>query len=121
MAVVAWPHFTDDDVVDQNKLSSMISTIDIHNGFREDLLPMALAHTGTASDGLRNAILALSSFHMAGSEEALQYKHNAIQSLKNSFSSGSFGISETQLATSMMLCVYSVSGECLYHLTHSFD
>ena len=89
----------------------MISTIDVHNGFREDLLPMALAHSGIASDGLRNAILALSTFHMAGSEEALQYKQNAIQSLNGSLGADSVGISETQLATAMMLCVYSVSQE----------
>ncbi|RYP50563.1 hypothetical protein DL768_003959 [Monosporascus sp. mg162] len=105
----------------QRMISSMISTIDIHNGFREDLLPMALSSASDASEGLRNAILALSSFHLAGSEEALPYKHKAIQSLSSSFSTDSVGISETQLATSMMLCVYSVfdetEGNWILHLS----
>lgn len=86
----------------------MISTIDINNGFRDDLLPMALSNIGNASNGLRNAMLAVSAFHLWGSEEALSYKADALRSLSSSLSSESIGITETQLATSMMLCVYNV-------------
>ncbi|KAI0849290.1 fungal-specific transcription factor domain-containing protein [Daldinia vernicosa] len=95
----------------QNKLSQMISTIDINNGFRDDLLPMALSNLGNASNGLRNAMLAVSAFHLWGPEEALSYKADALRSLSSSLSSESIGITETQLATSMMLCVYNVFDE----------
>lgn len=87
----------------------MISTIDINNGFREDLLPMALSPYGSASEGLRNAIFSVAAFHLWGSEGALPFKAKALRSLSSSLAADSVGISETQLATSMMLCVYNVS------------
>ncbi|TRX92038.1 hypothetical protein FHL15_007135 [Xylaria flabelliformis] len=90
-----------------DKLSQMISTININNGFRDDLIPMALTTGGKASHGLRNAILAVSAFHLWGPEHALTYKTEAIRSLSSSLSTESFGTTETQLATSMMLCVYN--------------
>lgn len=95
----------------RRKLSQMISTIDVNNGFRDDLLPMALSSIGSASDGLRNAMLAVSAFHLWGPEQALSYKADALRSLSSSLSSESVGITETQLATSMMLCVYNVFDE----------
>ncbi|TGJ81471.1 hypothetical protein E0Z10_g7294 [Xylaria hypoxylon] len=94
-----------------DKLSQMISTININNGFRDDLIPMALSSEGKASHGLRNAILAVSAFHLWGPEHALSYKAEAIRSLSSSLSTESFGTTETQLATSMMLCVYNVFDE----------
>ncbi|KAI3326138.1 fungal-specific transcription factor domain-containing protein [Xylariaceae sp. AK1471] len=94
-----------------SRLSQMISTIDINNGFREDLIPMALSSEGKASHGLRNAILAVSAFHLWGSGQALSYKAEAIRSLSSSLSTESLGTTETQLATSMMLCVYNVFDE----------
>ncbi|KAI5858217.1 fungal-specific transcription factor domain-containing protein [Durotheca rogersii] len=95
----------------KTRLSSMISTIDVHNGFRDDLLPMALSTHGATSDGLRNAILALSAFHLWGAEHALSYKAEALRSFRSSIGRDSPGITETQLATSMMLCVYNVFDE----------
>ncbi|OTB01427.1 hypothetical protein M426DRAFT_219294 [Hypoxylon sp. CI-4A] len=89
----------------------MISTINVNNGFRDDLLPMALSNLGNASDGLRNAMLAVAAFHLWGPEHALSYKTEALQSLHSSFNNESVGITETQLATSMMLCVYNVFDE----------
>lgn len=85
----------------------MISTIDVNNGFREDLIPMALSDEGRSS-GLQNAILAVSAFHLWGPEHAFSYKAAAIRALSSSFSTQSHGTTETQLATSMMLCVYNV-------------
>lgn len=99
--------------LDRRKLSQMISTIDVNNGFRDDLLPMALSSIGSASDGLRNAMLAVSAFHLWGPEQALSYKADALRSLSSSLSSESVGITETQLATSMMLCVYNVSSHVI--------
>ncbi|KAI0967365.1 fungal-specific transcription factor domain-containing protein [Xylaria arbuscula] len=95
----------------RDRLSPMISTINVNNGFRDDLIPMALSSGGKASRGLRNAILAVSAFHLWGSEQALTYKAEAIRSLSSSLSTESFGTTETQLATSMMLCVYNVFDE----------
>ncbi|KAI0179333.1 fungal-specific transcription factor domain-containing protein [Hypoxylon sp. FL1284] len=94
----------------QTRLSQMISTINVNNGFRDSLLPMALSTLGSASDGLRNAMLAVSAFHLWGTEEALSYKAEALRSLSSSLS-GDVSITETQLATSMMLCVYNVFDE----------
>ncbi|KAI0454353.1 fungal-specific transcription factor domain-containing protein [Xylaria acuta] len=94
-----------------DKLSKMISTININNGFRDDLIPMALTTGGKAPHGLRNAILAVSAFHLWGPEHALTYKAEAIRSLSSSLSTESFGTTETQLATCMMLCVYNVFDE----------
>ena len=86
----------------------MVSTIDINNGFRDHILPMALAPYSSASDGLRNAMLALAAFHLWGPEEAQTYKAKAFRSLSSSLSNETIGTTETQLATSMMLCVYNV-------------
>ncbi|KAH8671316.1 fungal-specific transcription factor domain-containing protein [Xylariales sp. PMI_506] len=93
------------------RLSRMISTIDINNGFRDDIIPMALMPYNSASEGLRNAMLALAAFHLYGPEEALPYKAKALRSLSSSLSIDSMDITETQLATSMMLCVYNVFDE----------
>ncbi|KAI1816334.1 fungal-specific transcription factor domain-containing protein [Poronia punctata] len=97
----------------QHRLSPMISTINVENGFRQDLIPMAFTVTsnGQASQGLRNAILAVSAFHLWGPKHALSYKAEAIRSLSSSLSTVSPGTTETQLATSMMLCVYNVFDE----------
>jgi hypothetical protein len=89
----------------------MISTIDTRNGFRSELIPMALASSSLASLALRNAILAVAAFHRAGATAALPFKAKAVRCLSSSLSSeGNSGaaIVNTQLAVSMMLCVYSV-------------
>jgi hypothetical protein len=93
---------------DRKQLSKMISTIDFRNGFREDLLPLALSTYSSASEGLRNAILSVAAYHLWGSEVALPFKAKALRSLSSSLAAESVGGSETQLATSMMLCVYNV-------------
>jgi hypothetical protein len=90
----------------------MISTINVDNGFRQALLPMAFKPEGKASQGLRNAILAVSAYHLWGPEHALSYKTEAIRSLSSSLSTESLVTTETQLATSMMLCVYNVRLLC---------
>lgn len=95
----------------QNRLSKMISTVDINNGFREELLPMALTSSTSAANGLRNSMLALAALHQWGAREALPYKAKALGSLSSSLSTESVGITQTQLATSMMLCVYNVFDE----------
>ncbi len=72
---------------------------------------MALASSSLASLALRNAILAVAVFHRAGATAALPFKAKAVRYLSSSLSSeGDSGaaIVNTQLAASMMLCVYSV-------------
>lgn len=89
----------------------MISTIDTRNGFRFELIPMALASSSLASLALRNAMLAVAVFHRAGATAALPFKAKAVRYLSSSLSSeGNSGPAtvNTQLAASMMLCVYSV-------------
>ncbi|KAK8089901.1 hypothetical protein PG997_004862 [Apiospora hydei] len=116
---------------DEQRLSAMISTIDINNGFRVELLPMALGNSSEAAHGLHNAMLALAALRkrplsprsgvslslnrnhidLWGTVEAYPYKIKALRSLSSSISAGSIGSTATQLATSMMLCVYSVFDE----------
>lgn len=90
-------------------MARMVTTVDDNsNGFRLDLIPMALSSSDAASRSLLEATLALSSFHLGRPEEALQHKTSAIQSLSESFQ-GRNASRLAQLAACMMLCVYSVS------------
>lgn len=88
----------------------MISTIDTNNGFRLQLLPMALNGSSLAASGLRSAILALSAFHRYGPQAALPYKTRALGYLSHSLESEATEVrqTDTQLAASMMMCVYNV-------------
>ncbi|KAF2797979.1 hypothetical protein K505DRAFT_234338 [Melanomma pulvis-pyrius CBS 109.77] len=89
-------------------LARMITTIDDDtNGFRLDLIQMALSSSDASSRSLLQATLALSSFHLGRQEKALQHKVQAIKSLSESFQAESTS-KLAQLATCMMLCVYSV-------------
>ncbi|KAJ5291995.1 fungal-specific transcription factor domain-containing protein [Penicillium angulare] len=64
--------------LDESRISRMISTIDATNGFRSELMPMALASSSSASLALRNAIMAVSAFHRYGATAALQFKAKAV-------------------------------------------
>lgn len=96
--------------VDELRVSPMISTLDSDNGFKTDLLPMALSASEPAADGLRNAMMAVAAYHSADSESALPYKLRAIRFLSQTLSTGASDAwsLKTQLATSMMLCVHNV-------------
>lgn len=90
----------------------MITTIEANNGFRGELLPMALNGSSFAAKALMNAILALSAFHRYGPGAALPYKTCALQLLSHSLERESTVDTQPQLAASMMLCVYNVSPSC---------
>ncbi|KAJ8069349.1 hypothetical protein OCU04_003004 [Sclerotinia nivalis] len=101
-------------------LSRMITTIDDSlNGFRNYLLPNALADRYLSCLSLRYAILAVSAYHLWGTEAALQYKISAIRLLSQSIQTGGGG-RRGQFATCMMLCVGDVfdgaDGSWLTHL-----
>jgi hypothetical protein len=86
----------------------MITTIDDNtNGFRHELIPIALSSSEASSQGLLEATLALSSFHLGKQEEALMHKVKAINSLSKSFN-GQNASRIAQFSACMMLCVYSV-------------
>jgi len=89
----------------------MISTLDSDNGFKTDLLPMALSASEPAAGGLRNAMMAVAAYHSADAQSALPYKLKAIRSLSQTLSTGTTDAwsLKTQLATSMILCVHNVS------------
>jgi hypothetical protein len=100
--------WTDTFGIDDSVLSRMITTIDDNtNGFRFELIPIALSSSDTSSRGLLEAMLALSSFHLGKQEEALMHKVKAIKSLSSSFQGGSAS-RIAQFSACMMLCVYSV-------------
>jgi hypothetical protein len=93
---------------DDSILSRMITTIDDDtNGFRHELIPIALSSSEASSKGLLEATLALSSFHLGKQEEALMHKVKAINSLSKSFN-GQNASRIAQFSACMMLCVYSV-------------
>ncbi|PSR90869.1 fungal-specific transcription factor domain-domain-containing protein [Coniella lustricola] len=92
------------------RIARMISTIDANNGFRQELVPMAVARNSFATESLLNAIFALSAFHRHGTGAALCYKYRAIKFLNWSIQKESRHI-ESQIAASMMLCVYNVFDE----------
>lgn len=86
----------------------MITTIDDNtNGFRLDLIPMAMSSSTTSSRSLLQATLALSSFHLGRPEDALKHKVQAIKALSESFQAEDSS-RIAQFAACMMLCVYSV-------------
>ncbi|KAJ4363984.1 hypothetical protein N0V83_009438 [Neocucurbitaria cava] len=93
---------------DDSVLARMITTIDDNtNGFRLDLMRMALSSSDASAQSLLQATLALSSFHLGRAEEALKHKVRAIKSLSESVRTESAS-KPTQLAACLMLCVYSV-------------
>jgi hypothetical protein len=94
--------------VDHEVVSRMITTIDdSQNGFRTVLIPNALSGKSLSSQGLREAILALSAFHLWGSDAAVKYKIRAIRLLSESISRREKEFA-SQFATCMMLCVCDV-------------
>lgn len=100
--------------IDEAILARMITTIDDGaNGFRTNLLPMALSSQSESCRSLFKAILAVSSFHLGRIPEALDHKVSAIQSLAASVRPGA-APEPAQLAACMMLCVYSVCPVMVY-------
>lgn len=97
---------------DERIISTMVSTLQVKNGFRTELLPMALATAGPSASALCNSIMAVSAFHQGGAQAALPFKTRAIRQLYDSLHANGAAqdpeISEVQMAASMMLCVYSV-------------
>jgi hypothetical protein len=98
-------------MLDESRVSPMISTLDSDNGFKTDLLPMALSASEPAAVGLRNAMMAVAAYHSADPQSALPFKLKAIRFLSQTLSAGATDAwsLKTQLATSMMLCVHNVS------------
>lgn len=102
----------------------MISTLHTRNGFRTALLPMAMSGFDASASALCQAMMAVSAYHRFGPEGALRYKTNAVRSLRDSLGSsgvdGEIWPTETQVAASMMLCVYNVCRPvALPHLLHA--
>ena len=89
----------------------MVSTLSFDNGFKSDLLPMALSTSQPATLGLRNAMMAVAAFHSADPQSALPYKIKAIRFLSQALSASTTDdlSIKAQLATSLMLCVHNVS------------
>ncbi|KAM0481983.1 hypothetical protein ACHAPX_003317 [Trichoderma viride] len=96
-------------------IAPMISTTQVQNGFRTDLVQMVLSRGDSATKALWNSMMAVSAFHHSGAESALAYKTNAVRYLSASLTPGSetrsIDLNETQFAASMMLCIYSVFDE----------
>jgi hypothetical protein len=94
--------------IDDQVLARMVTTIDDNtNGFRLDIIPIALSGDA-GSQSLLQATLALSSYHLGREEDALSHKVRALKSLSESFQHSNAS-RLSQFAACMMLCVYSVS------------
>lgn len=86
----------------------MITTVDdAKNGFRSVLLPMALSDANNATAGLRQAMLAISAYHLWGHDAAIKFKLSAIRHLSKSLQSNE-DAPLPQFATSMVLCIGDV-------------
>ncbi|CZR57513.1 uncharacterized protein PAC_07402 [Phialocephala subalpina] len=89
-------------------LSRMVTTIDdAKNGFRNVLLPMALSDANNATAGLRQAMLAISAYHLWGHDAAINYKLSAIRYLSKSLHNGEEA-PLPQFTTCMVLCIGDV-------------
>lgn len=74
---------------------------------------MALSSTDLSSRSILHSTLAVASYHLGRSREALKYKFRAIKDLSDSFATLSMDNVDTatktrHFAASMMLCVYGV-------------
>lgn len=98
---------------DERVIAPMISTTQVTNGFRTDLVQMVLSRGDSATKALWNSMMAVAAFHRSGTEAAFTYKTNAVRYLSASLTPGhetsSIDLNQTQFAASMMLCIYSVS------------
>ncbi|KAL5387927.1 hypothetical protein DPSP01_003326 [Paraphaeosphaeria sporulosa] len=101
-----------ESLIDDSVVARMITTIDDStNGFRLQIMPMALTSTDASATSLLQATLALASFHLGSREEALTHKVKAIKALAESIHCASpldERSRQTQFASCLMLCVYSV-------------
>jgi hypothetical protein len=87
----------------------MISTLQADNGFRTELLPMALSGMDPSASALCNAMMAVAAVNHWGPEAALPFKARATRHLVHALSSEhSESAIAVQAAASMMLCVYTV-------------
>jgi hypothetical protein len=94
---------------DESRLARLITTVDdAQNGFRNELLPMALSHQTKASQGLMESILVLCAFHVGGPSQALQHKARALRLLHQALQTDHPDDLSAKLATCMLLCVYGV-------------
>ncbi|KAK7888333.1 hypothetical protein LTR67_008679 [Exophiala xenobiotica] len=93
----------------ESRLARIITTVDdAQNGFRNELLPIALSHKTKASQGLMESILALCAFHVGGPSQALQHKARALRLLHQALQTDHPDDLSAKLATCMLLCVYGV-------------
>ncbi|KAL6797268.1 fungal-specific transcription factor domain-containing protein [Trichoderma sp. SZMC 28013] len=106
-------------------IAPMISTTQVTNGFRTDLVQMVLSRGDSATKALWNSMMAVAAFHRSGTEAAFTYKTNAVRYLSASLTPGhetsSIDLNQTQFAASMMLCIYSVFDETDGHWTTHLD
>ncbi|KIW46174.1 uncharacterized protein PV06_01861 [Exophiala oligosperma] len=113
LPAVSNPNFTLDDgrliSYFEGKLARIITTVDdARNGFRNELLPMALSQQTKAAQSLLESILALCAFHVSGPSHALRHKARALRLLNESLQTEMEGDSSAKLAACMILCVYGV-------------
>lgn len=85
----------------EQEIAVMISTR-LDNGFRTCLLPMAMASPDLAASGLREAMMAVASFHLAGRYAASWYKERSLHLLARSIAA----IRTKKVAcTSLQICL----------------
>ena len=91
----------------------MCSTTKVSNGFRFHVLPIVLSCRDRATAALSDSVLAIAAHHRQWTGAALSYKTGAIKGLHECLATYSGGVhamsTATLLATTMILCMYSVS------------
>ncbi|KAK1715641.1 fungal-specific transcription factor domain-containing protein [Colletotrichum lupini] len=91
-------------------IAPMCSTTRAANGFRCHILPMVLSSRDESTQALCSAILAIAAHHRQGADAASSHKIKAIHGLYKTLDNSSLS-AETHVATTMMLCMYTVFDE----------
>ncbi|KAK5989822.1 hypothetical protein PT974_08083 [Cladobotryum mycophilum] len=109
----------------ESVIAPMISTTQVRNGFRTELIRMILSRGDTAIQALWNSMMAVAAFHHGGSAAALKYNTKALRYLSDSLKPGQgvsvIELNEAHFATCMMLCIYSVFDETDGHWPAHLD
>ena len=107
----SWLSYTN-ALLDEQVIAPMCSTTRARNGFRYEMLPIALDSQDPSRAALCNAMLAISAYHHLGPHAAVPYKIDALHALSASLAVAptqhSGATMEAQLAACMMLSMYSV-------------
>lgn len=118
-------HLTNAIITDEQIIAPMCSTTQALNGFQQHILSLALSCRDSSTTALCSSMLAIAAHHHQRPDAALAHKTGAVKGLHESLTAPAHaGLAlgaEAQLATSMMLCMYNVSGRLEINWVNMID